>query len=256
MIEVEGSKGVFAVLSEDEGEWYFCVYKPDDRTVLSQVRLCETYEGHPIREEDARLMWSTDNTKCGVAVYGRMRAILEIKDGGSRHLQSANCEGSSITDPEWLSGFDDYLDLHVFIRARQRYWKEIVQEHEPTVEPMPEDQTPIQTNFISYTAGPDKTFAVFEDDGDCGYLYAYSSTEQAVLRPLHVYDRSEKLQILLSDVKALWAKGKKKCGVAIWGKIRGIIDIESGREARAWMENRETTGIEDKEWLDGFGESA
>jgi hypothetical protein len=100
-----------------------------------------------------------------------------------------------------------------------------------------------------YTSGPNKTFAVFEDYAETGYLYLYSSAEQTVLRFLHVYDR---LDVAPEDVQVMWAAGETKCGVAIWDKMRGIIDLASGGEGRVWMESRDTPGIGDQKWLEGF----
>ena len=51
----------------------------------------------------------------------------------------------------------------------------------------------------------------------------------------------------------MWSEDGTKCGVAIWDKMRGIIDVASDREGRVWLENRDTPGIADREWLKGFG---
>src|SRR5438270_13923166 len=106
----------------------------------------------------------------------------------------------------------------------------MVEEHEPGTQSLPEDQTPILTNFILSARGPNKTFAVFEDDGKSGYLYLYSSAEQTVLRFLHVYDHPQKLAISPQDINVAWSEDYAKCGVIIWGKMRGIIDLKSGQE--------------------------
>jgi hypothetical protein len=38
----------------------------------------------------------------------------------------------------------------------------------------------------------------------------------------------------------------------IYGKMRGIIDLNSSAEGRVWMEDIETPGIGDADWLRGF----
>jgi hypothetical protein len=252
MVEVEGPEGLFAIFSEDEGAGYFFAYKPETQTVLAQIRVYACSETLPVRESDIQVMWSSDQTKCGIAIWGRMRGALDVASGREVCMPLENHLSPAITDPEWLKGFDNYLDENQFIRARQRYWKEMVKEHEPGTQPLPEDQTPPQTNFILYASGPNKTFAVFEDDGKSGYLYLYSAAEQTVPRFLHVYDRSPRLDVAPEDVQVMWAAGGTKCGVAIWGKMRGIIDLASGGEGRVWMESRDTPGIGDEKWLEGF----
>ena len=37
-----------------------------------------------------------------------------------------------------------------------------------------------------------------------------------------------------------------------YGQMRGIIDLRKRREGRAWLENRDTPGINDPQWLRGF----
>jgi hypothetical protein len=252
MMEVEGPTGLFAIFSEDEGAGYFYSYKPEEGTVLAQVRVYVCSEWLTIRENNVNVMWSSDRTKCGVVIFGRMRAVLDIANGRELCLPLEGPKSPAITDPKWLEGFNNYLDWNEFIRARQRYWKETVKENEPNAQPLPEDQTPIQTNFIIYASGPNETFAVFEDDGDSGYLYLYSTGEQTVLRFVHLYDRSPELDVTVEDVRVVWATGETKCGVAIWGKMRGIIDLASGGEGRVWMQRRNTPGIGDQKWLAGF----
>jgi hypothetical protein len=252
MKEVEGPVGLFAIFSEDEGAGYFCSYRLETHTVLAQVRVYVCSEKLSVRESDVQVMWSSDRTKCGVAIFGRMRAVLDISNERELCLPFEDRKSPAITDPKWLEGFGDYIDLDLFIRARQRYWKEIVKEHEPTAQPLPQEQTPIETNFIIYARGPNKTFAVFEDYAETGYLYLYSSAEQTVVRFLHVYDGSDKLNVASGDVQVMWAADKSKCGVAIWGTMRGIIDLASGQEGRVWLESRDTPGIDDQKWLEGF----
>jgi hypothetical protein len=245
MIELEGPKGIFGVFDEDDGAGYFCIYDANEGAVLSQVCLYESAPSPPISDGDVRLMWSSDQVKCGIVIWGRMRGVLEFGTGKEVCLKISGRESPAITDPDVLNGFADYLDSDEFIRARQRYWKERVREQYPGAPPP-------ETNFIVYEHGFDKTFGVFEDDGECGYLYLYSSLERTIARFLHVYDRSEELDVLKDDVAVLWSEDRGKCGVKIWGKMRGIIDLVKDTEGRVWLESRRTPGIGDKQWLAGF----
>lgn len=204
-----------------------------------------------VKEDDVEIFWSDDQRKCGVAIWGQMRGIIDLARKQEKVIPLENPSSPGIADAGWLKGFDDYLDHNQFIRARQRYWKEMVKKYE-NVEPRSEQETPIATNFIRYVKGPDHLFAVFEDDGGTGYLYAFDGEQRKVMRHLHLYDRSEELPVLPSDVRVLWDKSGSKCAVEIWGKMRGIVDIEKGREGRVWLQSRDTPGIADAEWLSGF----
>ena len=100
--------------------------------------------------------------------------------------------------------------------------------------------------------GPPRLIGVFEDDGETGYLYLYEPGGREVFRHVHVYDRTSDLPIKPTDISISWSDDLTKCGVMIWDKMRAIIDLPSGREGRVWLENRETPGIDDGEWLRGF----
>jgi hypothetical protein len=253
MLETQGPDGLFAVFQEDEGEGFFFAYKPETQGVLAQIRIYESGLKPSVRESDVQLMWSSDWTKCGIAVWGQMRGVINIATGEET---CAPLEGDrrGIIDPEWLKGFEkSYLDQYLFVRSRQRYWKERVKEQEPaTVQVRPEDETPPETNFIVYAIGAEEQAAVFEDEGETGYLYLYSLREQTVVRYLHIYDRSKRVAVTREDVQVMWSEDGTKCGVAIWDKMRGIIDVALDREGRVWLENRDTPGIGDREWLKGF----
>ena len=251
MLEMRGPDGLFAIFSEDEGAGYFYIYKSENQEVLAQICIYESRQKFAVQESDIEVMWSTDYKKSGVAIWGQMRGIINPSNGEEKFARLEDHNSPGITDVEWLKGFDNYLDQNQFIRARQRYWKEMVKQHD-NIEPRPEQETPIETNFIRFARGPASWFAVFEDDGTTGYLYLYSSEERKVTRHLHLYDRSEKLGVTTEDVRVMWSERCNKCGVAIWGKMRGIIDIEKGQEGRVWLNSPQTPGIGDSEWLRGF----
>ena len=109
-----------------------------------------------------------------------------------------------------------------------------------------------EAGFIVESVGPPKLFGVFGDDGETGYLYIYEQPGQGVVRHLHIYDRGRHVQVKEEEVAVKWSSDLKKCGVYIWGKMRGIIDVVDNREGRVWLESRQTPGIGDKQWLEGF----
>jgi hypothetical protein len=50
----------------------------------------------------------------------------------------------------------------------------------------------------------------------------------------------------------MWSDSGLKCGVVIWGKMRGIIDLTKDLPGRVWLTGINTPGIDDPEWLSGF----
>lgn len=108
------------------------------------------------------------------------------------------------------------------------------------------------SDFIKEAPGPSGLFGVFEDDGETGYLYLYEPEGQGVTRHLHIYNRTPELDVTEADVEVEWSADQTKCGVRVWGKMRGIINVASGQEGRVMLASRSSPGIGDAEWMKGF----
>lgn len=108
--------------------------------------------------------------------------------------------------------------------------------------------------FVGDQSGPDDLVAFFEDDGETGYLYVSDRGRNEIIQHLQIYINSEALDVKEKDVRVFWSKDGKKCGVVIWGGMRGIIDVQNNREGRVLLTSRATPPIDDSEWLKGFEE--
>src|SRR5260370_35238036 len=80
-LEAQGQDGLYAIFHEDEGAGYFFVYKPQTKNVLAQIRIYESGANVSVHESDILLMWSSDWTKCGIAISGLMRGVINIATG-------------------------------------------------------------------------------------------------------------------------------------------------------------------------------
>ncbi len=109
-----------------------------------------------------------------------------------------------------------------------------------------------KNGFIVEAPGPPGMFGVFEDDGTTGYLYTYEPDGEGVITHLRIYTCAPTLSVQEDDVNVEWSRDLSKCGVRIWGKMRGIIDLASKNEGRVLLENRDTPGLGDPQWLAGF----
>jgi hypothetical protein len=182
-----------------------------------------------------------------------MRAILDVAGKSEEVCSIESPDSPAIQTPETASLFPEYLDRKNFLEARTQYWKNaLIQAHSG----FPISDQPIsllETRFLVTALDSNgKRAAVFEDEGETGYLYIYSIATAAVQTYVHVYDRNDALQIAKDSVDVLWSTDESKCGVRIWGQMRGIIDLRMRKEGRAWLENRDSPGISDTEWLRGF----
>ena len=116
-----------------------------------------------------------------------------------------------------------------------------------------ESRSASPSGFVIETAGLAGVFAIFEDDGETGYLYLYEPGGREVFQHLHIYDRTPNLHVKDEDVRIFWSQDFSKVGALIWGKMLGIVNLTTGQERRVWLESRDTPGIVDAEWLRGFG---
>jgi hypothetical protein len=106
--------------------------------------------------------------------------------------------------------------------------------------------------FVGDTSGPDELAGFFEDDGETGYLYVSDRRSNKIVKSLQIYQNSAKLEVKEEDVLIVWSKDGTKCGILIWGGMRGVIDMKKNLEGRILLCDRETPAISDPEWLRGF----
>lgn len=106
--------------------------------------------------------------------------------------------------------------------------------------------------FIVDSTGPNGLVAVFEDDGSTGYLYLYEPNGRGVMRHLHVYNRTTTVHPHDADVEVKWSRDSNRCGVFVWGQLRGVMDVVNGSEERAPIHEANTQGITDERWVAGF----
>lgn len=143
--------------------------------------------------------------------------------------------------------------------ARERYWKWTGAEIAAGVrdntfsEPDSKNGTPQPEGeeFIASKRSGDRV-AFFEHDGLTGYLYVFVITSDEVTHYVQVYTCVPNLEVCEADVEVVWSADRTKCGVVIWGEMRGIIDIANDLTGRATISSRLSPGVNNLEWLRGF----
>lgn len=106
--------------------------------------------------------------------------------------------------------------------------------------------------FVGDQAGPADYVGFFEDDGETGCLYVSDKKTDQVIKHVQIYDNAGQLNLREDDVQVIWSSDGEKCGVVIWGGMRGIIDLGRGAEGRAKLLSRAAPAISDPQWLSGF----
>ncbi len=106
--------------------------------------------------------------------------------------------------------------------------------------------------FVGDTDGPAEYVGFFEDTGETGDLYVSDRKQDKIVQHLQVYVDPGSLEVKEDDVEVFWSSDGSKCGVRIWGGMRGIIDMRKQRSVRAPLWNRLSEPIRDRNWLRGF----
>lgn len=109
-----------------------------------------------------------------------------------------------------------------------------------------------KAGFVVTGNGPGSLVAFFEDDGATGYLYLFDDAKGAIIRALWVYNRSPTWEIVEDDVFITWSTDLTKCGVVIWQQMRAVMDVTTGAEHAVPITSRDTPGLTEARWLDGF----
>jgi hypothetical protein len=250
-VESEGPRGLFSLFIEEGGKGAFLVYCPDTDEVLEETKVYDHPPERAVTEDEVEIFWADDGRKTGVAIGGIMRAIIQGSNDMTEWSVPFKATVSNFENPEMLVGFSSYLDERKFIVARKNYWRSNLLKSDPTLI-LPEIQKTSRDNrFLLFSANFSRSAAVFEDDGEVGYLYVFSLLSNIVVRHLHIYDRSFVHDIRRRDVRLLWSKDETKCAVSIWGNIIGIIDLQTGEHISVRID-RHGGGVKNVEWIRAF----
>jgi hypothetical protein len=115
-------------------------------------------------------------------------------------------------------------------------------------------ETQISSGLLLASDSPDGKWAgVVEDDGSTGYFYLYRH-DKGIQDSILLY-HSAAVPLSESDIQVYWSRDSRKCGVAVRGKYRAIIDVVSRQKLSRFMESIQTAGIRDKGWLLGLPEA-
>lgn len=90
--------------------------------------------------------------------------------------------------------------------------------------------------------------AFFEQDDATGYLYL--SNNKKILYDLHIYNRSPEFTVAEKDVEVVWSEAGDRCGVYIFGRLRGVIGTNGDLHRPAYVMRGK--GITKREWTRGL----
>lgn len=97
--------GVF----EDEGDTgYLYIYDPRKRVVMRYLQVYTCARELRIKPNEVRILWSSGNRKCAVAILGQIRGIIDLDQERPSRAWMTSRESPGVNDADWLRGFHEH----------------------------------------------------------------------------------------------------------------------------------------------------
>lgn len=75
--ELEGSKGIFCVFEDDGETGYVYIYIPRENKIVTNAHVYTRSSTLQPTQDDIRIIWFTDNSKCSVYLFDQLQATLK-----------------------------------------------------------------------------------------------------------------------------------------------------------------------------------
>lgn len=105
--ECQGPNGVFGVFEDAVDTGWLYLYSATELRILNSTRVYNRCNV-TVDADDVDLVWSSDLTTCGVAIWAQMRAFLGI-DGTELRRPVLSKETPGFQHREWPIGFGHLL---------------------------------------------------------------------------------------------------------------------------------------------------
>lgn len=106
IVQSEGPEGVVGLFEDDGQTGYLYICKAAGEGITRHVRVYVRSPELNVQADDVQVEWSRNLEKCGVKIWGKLRAIIDLhsRQEGRVLLESKITPG--IGDASWLEGFD------------------------------------------------------------------------------------------------------------------------------------------------------
>jgi hypothetical protein len=115
IVDEMGPSGVFGVFEDDGETGWLYLYEParagnegDADAILHARHVYNRSETCAPAEGDVAVLWTDDLTRCGVVVWAKMRAIIDVDSRRDHAAALKDRKSQGIVDAEWLRGFSSY----------------------------------------------------------------------------------------------------------------------------------------------------
>jgi hypothetical protein len=109
MLYSAGPGGIFAVFEDFSQSGWFYLYDGQQQKVLKSAYVYNR-SNVAVEEDVIDIGWATDDSCCGLAVWGEFRAFLGISNDVHFEHPVANADEHGIPSAKWPAGFELYLE--------------------------------------------------------------------------------------------------------------------------------------------------
>jgi hypothetical protein len=104
-----GPSGIFAVFEDfAQSGWFYLYDSAHKKIIRSAYVYCRADVA--IEEDVIDIGWASDDSACGLAVWGEFRAFLGIRNDVQKEKPVKNADDPGIPSSQWPAGFELYLE--------------------------------------------------------------------------------------------------------------------------------------------------
>lgn len=105
MVDARGGEGLFCFFEDDGDTGYLYYYEPDGAGIIDYLHIYNYPKEIGVRKKDVEVVWSKDNTKCGVKIWGKFYGIFDLASSQKISILVKDKDTPPISDPALLEGF-------------------------------------------------------------------------------------------------------------------------------------------------------
>jgi hypothetical protein len=106
IVDKLGPNGIFGVFEDDGETGWLYLYEPDQPDAIRHARhVYNRSDNVAPTEGEVAVVWSEDFSKCGVIVWGKMRAIIHVASRRDHGVPPNDRRSPGVLDEDWLHGF-------------------------------------------------------------------------------------------------------------------------------------------------------
>jgi hypothetical protein len=106
--DVDGPEDLSGFFEDDGETGYLYISDKRLKKVTKHLQIYSHADAIDASEDDIRVVWSSDATKCGVFIFDGMRGIIDVRKGVEARTKMIDRSTPPISDAEWLKGFEKY----------------------------------------------------------------------------------------------------------------------------------------------------